>query len=58
VARNGTADFVDVTTGVRDSSMVQVTSGLNKGDTVVITGLLTVKPKAKIIVNKIVNNKG
>lgn len=57
VARNGTADFVDVTTGVRDSSMVQVTSGLNKGDTVVITGLLTVKPKAKIIVNKIVNKE-
>jgi len=55
VARNGTADFVDVTTGVRDSSMVQITSGLNKGDTVVITGLLTVKPKGKITVNRIVN---
>jgi membrane fusion protein (multidrug efflux system) len=58
VARNGTADFVDVVTGVRDSSMVQITSGLNKGDTVVVTGLLTVKPKSKIVVNKIVNSKG
>ena len=55
VARNGTANFVDVTTGIRDSSMVEVTSGLTKGDTVVITGLLSVKPDTKIIVNKIVN---
>lgn len=58
VARNGMADFVDVTTGVRDSSMVQITSGLSKGDTVVITGLLTLKPQSKVVVNKIVNKKG
>jgi membrane fusion protein, multidrug efflux system len=57
VARNGIADFVDVTTGVRDSSMVQVTSGLKKGDTVVVTGLLTVKPKAPIVVNKVINKQ-
>lgn len=58
VAKNGVAQFVDVTTGVRDSSMVQVTSGLNKGDTVVITGLLTIRPQGNIEVNKIVNSKG
>lgn len=58
VFRNGVAHFVDVTTGVRDSSMVQITSGLSKGDTVVVTGLLTVKPDTKIMLNKIVNNKG
>lgn len=58
VARNGTAEFVDVTTGVRDSSMVQITSGLTKGDTVVVTGLLTVKPNAKVVVNRIINTKG
>jgi membrane fusion protein (multidrug efflux system) len=58
LARNGTANFVDVTTGIRDSSMVEITSGLSKGDTVVITGLLSVKPNTKIVVNKIVNNKG
>jgi membrane fusion protein, multidrug efflux system len=52
---NGTAKFVDVTTGVRDSSMVQITSGLSKGDTVVITGLLSVKPDAKITLAKVVN---
>jgi len=51
--RNGKAEFVDVVTGVRDSAMVQVTSGLNKGDTVIITGLLSIKPDAKVALNKI-----
>jgi membrane fusion protein, multidrug efflux system len=57
IARNGIADFVDVTTSVRDSSMVQITSGLKKGDTVVVTGLLTIKAKAPIVVNKIINKQ-
>jgi membrane fusion protein, multidrug efflux system len=57
VYRNGKASFADVETGVRDSSMVQILSGLNKGDTIVITGLLTVKPDAKITISKIVNKK-
>lgn len=52
---NGIAKFVDVTTGVRDSVNVQITSGLKAGDTVVVTGLLTIKPESKIVVNKIVN---
>ncbi|MGZ3848503.1 MAG: efflux RND transporter periplasmic adaptor subunit [Flavisolibacter sp.] len=55
VAKEGTAQFVDVTTGIRDSSMVEVVTGLNKGDTVVITGLLSIKPNAKVIVNRIIN---
>lgn len=55
VYKDGKANFVDVETGVRDSSMVQVVSGLNKGDTVVITGLLSVKPDAKITVTRVVN---
>lgn len=55
--RGGTADFVDVVTGVRDSSNVQITNGLTKGDTVIVTGLLTVKPDAKVTINKIVNQK-
>lgn len=52
---NGTAKFVEVTTGVRDSSMVQITSGLQKGDTVIITGLMSVKPDAKVSMGKLVN---
>lgn len=53
--KGGTAQFTDVTTGVRDSSNVQIVSGLNKGDTVIVTGLLSVKPESKVELNKITN---
>jgi membrane fusion protein (multidrug efflux system) len=55
--RGGTADFIDVTTGPRDSTNVQITSGLNQGDTIIVTGLLSIKPEAKVTLNKIVNAK-
>jgi membrane fusion protein (multidrug efflux system) len=51
----GKAQFVDVVTGVRDSSRVQVLEGLKSGDTVIVTGLLTIRPDAKIQVAKIIN---
>lgn len=54
--RGGTAAFVEVETGVRDSSSVQILSGLNKGDTVIVTGLLSVKPESKVALNKITNS--
>jgi len=56
VYRGGTADFVDVTTGVRDSVMVQVTGGLKAGDTVIITGLLALRPNAKVVMRGVTNS--
>ena len=53
--KGGTADFVDVETGVRDSSNVQILKGLSKGDTIIVTGLLSVKPESKVTINKIIN---
>jgi len=53
--KSGTAIFADVVTGVRDSAKVQITDGLKAGDTVVITGLLSVRPEAKIQIGRIVN---
>lgn len=53
--KGGTAVFADVVTGVRDSARVQITEGLKAGDTVVVTGLLSVRPEAKIQIGKIVN---
>jgi membrane fusion protein (multidrug efflux system) len=46
VARNGRAKFVTIKTGVRNVSSVEVVSGINSGDTVVITGVLFLKPDA------------
>jgi membrane fusion protein, multidrug efflux system len=56
VYNNGVANFVDVTTGVRDSAQVQITSGLQAGDTVIVTGLLSLKPEAKVTLKQIINN--
>ena len=55
VYKNGQAEFVDVVTGVRDSSNVQITEGLAKGDTVIVTGLLGLKPEAKVSIKRIIN---
>jgi len=53
VYNNGIAKFVDVTTGIRDSATVEVTSGLKAGDTILLTGLLSIKPDAKVILSKL-----
>lgn len=53
VYRSGNISFEDVVTGVRDSSMVQVTSGLKVGDTIITTGLMSLKPKGKVVLNKV-----
>lgn len=53
VYRSGIANMETITTGIRDSSMVEITSGLKAGDTVLITGLLTTKQGAKVIINKV-----
>jgi membrane fusion protein (multidrug efflux system) len=55
--KGGTAIFADVTTGIRDSSRIQILDGLKAGDTVVITGLLSVRPEAKIQIGKVVNSQ-
>lgn len=52
---NGKAKFIDVTTGVRDSANVEILTGLKAGDTVLVTGLLSLKPDAKVMLGKIVN---
>ncbi len=55
VYKEGAAIFKDVTTAARDSSRIRITSGLTPGDTVVVTGLMILKPEQKIVVDKIVN---
>jgi membrane fusion protein, multidrug efflux system len=52
VNHNGTAKFQIVTTGLRDSSRIEIVTGINEGDTIVTTGLLFLKPGSKIIITK------
>ena len=53
IYRNGIAKFEIVTTGIRDSSFVQITEGLKAGDTIVTTGLLAIRPETQIKLSKI-----
>lgn len=46
--KNGMASFTTVVTGYRDSSKVEIISGIHIGDTVVTTGLLAIRPGSKI----------
>ena len=48
IYNGGLADFKVVTTGTRDSAKVEILSGLSLGDTVITTGLLSIKPGSKI----------
>jgi membrane fusion protein, multidrug efflux system len=48
VSLNGVAAEVPVKIGVRTDKMIQVTEGLNVGDTVITTGLLSVKKDSKL----------
>jgi len=52
VYRSGIAKFTDVITGVRDVSFIQIVNGLQVGDTVITTGLMGLKPDAKVEINK------
>lgn len=53
--RNGKAQMIEVTTGLRDSAQVQITSGLTQGDSVIVSGLMSLKPDAKVKLNKVIN---
>ena len=51
--RSGKAVPTDITTGIRDSSNVQVLTGINPGDTVLTTGLLFLRPGIDVKLSKI-----
>jgi membrane fusion protein (multidrug efflux system) len=51
--RNGTPEFVSVTTGLRNAENVQITSGLQPGDTVITTGLLFIRKDSKVKLSKV-----
>ncbi len=48
VMRDGKAHAVEVETGIRTETMVQITEGLNPGDTVITTALLALKEGAAV----------
>jgi membrane fusion protein, multidrug efflux system len=53
LVKNGKAKLVDVQTGVRDSANVEITSGINVGDTVVVTGVLFARDKNPVKIRSV-----
>ena len=53
VVKSGKAKFVDIETGVRQVGAVQVTKGLNAGDSVVVSGVLFARPNAAVKVRSV-----
>lgn len=53
IYKGGLASMEAVTTGIRDSSRIQVVTGLKPGDTIITTGLLFVKAGSKIKFSKL-----
>lgn len=53
VNRSGKATFVTVKTGVRQAGMVEVTEGLQVGDTIAVTGMLFLRPDAPLQFSKV-----
>jgi membrane fusion protein (multidrug efflux system) len=51
--RKDSAVFTVVETGIRDSVFIQITSGLKAGDTVITSGLMAIRPNAKVKVARL-----
>ena len=54
VVKNGKAEFRKVETGIRNESYIQITNGVETGDTIVATALMYVKPDAGVKVVKVI----
>ena len=53
LVKNGLAKFVNITTGIREANSVEVLSGINPGDSVIVTGVLFARPKSKVKVRSV-----
>ena len=53
LVKNGVANFINVSTGIRLENNVEIISGVKEGDTVVITGVLFARPKSPVTVRNV-----
>jgi membrane fusion protein (multidrug efflux system) len=54
VVKDGKATFVKVETGLRNESYIQITKGIEAGDTIVASALMSVKPNVGVKVAKLI----
>ena len=53
LVRNGLAKFVNVMTGIRQADNVEITQGIQPGDTVVVSGVLFARPDHPVTIRSI-----
>jgi membrane fusion protein, multidrug efflux system len=53
VVKKGKANFVNVQTGLRSANNVEITKGINAGDTIVVTGVLFARPNAPLKIRSV-----
>ncbi|MFN0215419.1 MAG: efflux RND transporter periplasmic adaptor subunit [Saprospiraceae bacterium] len=53
LCKDGKASFVLVKTGIRQAGMIEITEGLEAGDTVCTTGMLFLRPNAVVTFSKV-----
>ncbi len=53
VIKKGLPVFTNIETGIRTAKVVEITSGINVGDSVVVSGVLFVRPNSKVVVKSV-----
>ena len=53
LVKDGKAKFQNVETGIRNSDVVEITDGLKIGDTIVVSGVLYVRPGGNVKIKKV-----
>ena len=53
VVKKGKANLVNIQTGVRQANNIEITKGINIGDTIVVTGVLFARPKSPVKIRKV-----
>ncbi len=53
IVKDGKASFINVQKGLREANNVEITKGVNVGDSVVVTGVLFARPKSPLKVRSV-----
>ncbi|MDP4266642.1 MAG: efflux RND transporter periplasmic adaptor subunit [Bacteroidota bacterium] len=53
IVKNGKAKFQNVETGIRTADVIEILKGISPGDSVVVSGVLFVRPNAKLKIKKV-----
>jgi membrane fusion protein (multidrug efflux system) len=54
VSKSGLAIPLDVETGLRNDARIEIVSGLSEGDTILTTGIMSLKPESKVTIVKLI----